>query len=247
MKPLQRPETTLYCTGCDYHEESWRFSAVGGDDVEYRCPKCQSVATLTNNQDKQEIPEMPIKPIVKQSTPVFHPNYIVADFEKATIQILSEADAASSDGDVLLPMLTADQLEKMPKHMARTWEQQLTALCSAIDEGMCPEHPEVAKWLTELFPAPAEVEEAQVFDMDTDGPLEEPEEMDGDVMDFYMRGFDAGVAFCMQQQLLDRALSVMSANRSQPVDHTPAAPISAERKQAILSKLAQTSAARKGK
>lgn len=245
MKTLQRPETELFCSCCDFHDESWKFSATGGDDVEYRCPKCSGLAALTKPTKIEEQNIMGIKPIKPiDQTPNIFPNFIVADFEKATTRIMSEKEAASSDGDVLLPMVTLEQLESMPKHMRRTWEQQYNVLCDAVETGRCPILPEIEQWAASL--SPESTEEAEIVEGDADD-LEDSFEDDEDFAEEFENvsafeaGFQAGVNFCLMEKLFEK----YSINNQPEAETKAPVKMSVEKKQQILAKLS-AAAAQKG-
>lgn len=170
-------------------------------------------------------------------------HYVVADFEKATMQILSDKDAQTADADVLIPMVGADQIDLMPKHLHRTFEQQLSLLVQAIEDGRCPVVPEVEEWLNSIFgteepegPIEGGSEEGKTQDFGDDFP-----EVQGDHAEMYRAGFAAGVQFALTQQLFQTAQNIINV----PNEPNPPVEIPVDRKQALLGALTRQRGARK--
>lgn len=219
MKPVQRPEQTLFCHNpdCGFSDESWRFSAHGGDDVEYTCPKCKHVAGAEALKSIEKTPETGDK---KEKEPMgMRPtrpmmNFIVVDLERRTLKVIPE-DRVKDEGDnvdLLLPMISPQEANGLQRRAARDFDTNLKALVENLQEGTLPYDATIDNWLNsygiQLFEGadeePSEMElgeEGDFEDYDEDEMLESPTMPRFSSAEF-VTGFQTGVSFALSNQHL---------------------------------------------
>lgn len=217
MTPVTRPETQLYCHNpdCGYADESWRFSAFGGDDVTYKCPKCKSTAQMfALKKTAPEVEETIIKKEPEMTRRQM--NFIVVDLENRTLKVIPE-ERVKDEGDnvdLLLPMVTADEASRFQRRAARDFDSNLSQLIEELQEGTLPYDASIDMWLQDLgvniYEAPhndalhgeneSEIELGDEEDFDEDelgfqGPAHGRHmPVDGSV---FVAGFQTGVSFAL--------------------------------------------------
>lgn len=194
MKAIVKPEVMLYCQNpeCGYSDECWRFRAFGGDDVTYKCPKCDTVADL--KAIKAEVLET--KVVEKKETNVEELLFIVGDFGKGSLRIMREhtvQEAGLDDADILIPMVDSVDVDALNPRAKTDFLNSLDVLSEAITEGKLPPLQEVQDWLGDIYDsligAPAQKEVA-IEPQETLSTLDQ-------FQDGFKHGFSAGVTFAM--------------------------------------------------
>ncbi len=192
MKAIVRPETVLHCQNqdCKYSDECWRFKAFGGDDVTYKCPKCDSIAALVaiNKTDEVE----PVEVVDKKDASMEELIFIVGDLTKGTLRVMrgSVVEEAGLDGsDLLIPMIEFKDLEQLNPRAREDFDAQLASLSGALYDGSLPEIPEVMGWLDVFQPAKP---------TDTIDTVEPERKFLGVYERAFESGFQAGINFALK-------------------------------------------------
>lgn len=226
MKPLANPATELFCSNsdCGFKDEGWRFAAFGGDDVEYKCPRCDAVAGLTPPKSTPDVvPEELSEGVAMQQTKetestvsknIFRPDLlcIVVNFgQSIEIRTSEEVFIANEvDGDLIIPMFEPDQLSSLSPNALAKFRKDLEQLVAALDAGDCPEHPEVEAWLASYYkPSANAFEDIE----DVDKFAEGSEVVGLGFADGFVEGFRAGFLACFERDLhRERLLATGSLN-----------------------------------
>lgn len=244
MTPVTRPETRLYCHNpdCGYADESWRFSAFGGDDVTYKCPKCKSTAQMfALKKTAPEVEETVIKKEPEMTRRQM--NFIVVDLENRTLKVIPE-ERVKDEGDnvdLLLPMVTADEASRFQRRAARDFDSNLSQLIENLQEGTLPYDASIDMWLqglgVNIYEAPhnealhgeneSEIElgDEEDFDEDEMLPHRLSMPMDGSV---FTAGFQTGVSFALNNLHLfmpERAIPAPKTKMQEPIEPLPTKPL----------------------
>lgn len=199
MTAVMRPETVLHCTGCEYHDESWRFKAMGGDVVVHSCPRCGAVASLNKPAAVAALPiptQAPKEKIMKSP-------FVVVNYTTHTMQVMDEQTVFNSatdlDADLVMPMLSTEEIGKLPRHVFVTFQNQFSELTAALEAGDAPALPEVVTWIESLGKPSVTLGDAQALAQD-----DQDEEDEGFVaqQEYEQEAMDAAeddAAMCMEE------------------------------------------------
>jgi len=244
MMPVPRPETQLFCHNpdCGYADESWHFSAFGGDDVTYKCPKCKSTAQMFALKKTAPVVE---ETIIKKEPEMTRRqmNFIVVDLENRTLKVIPE-ERVKDEGDnvdLLLPMVTPDEANKFQRRAARDFDSNLSQLVENLQEGTLPYDAAIDAWLQDfgvnIYEAPhnealhgeneSEIElgDEEDFDEDEMLPHRLSMPMDGSV---FTAGFQTGVSFALNNLHLfmpERVTPAPKSEMQEPIEPLPTQPL----------------------
>ena len=196
------PDIKLYCSNpsCNFADESWRFAAFGGEDVTYRCPKCNSIASLS----KATIIDVPkkeeAKTEVKGEEKMEELYFIVADFQKQSLRVMKEStvvDAGLGDSDIVLPMVDP---EDIPVKQREVFSVSFDKLLDALDKGTLPMLPEVEEWIESIVHTPNNVEDVV------------PEKSDQAILfeEGFKAGFSSGVNFALKEKVFFESFKLIN-------------------------------------
>lgn len=233
------PTARLYCQNpsCAHTAEAWCFKAFGEEDVNYVCPRCNTVAgtvavaaapTINN---KSEVPEMrfPNAPVMRPQT-----SFLIVSFDPPSMKIEPESivfsDNADIDADVVIPMLPVAQLSGLPEQPRKQFMSQFRILLEALEEGTCPLLPEVEGWLTEVADfVEAQGEPAEAIEEFPDKFASPSANFDQLFIEGFSHGFQAGVTYALSKafgNLMQRADEVVHEHHTvrHNVEPAPARP-----------------------
>jgi hypothetical protein len=217
MKPVTRPETQLFCHNpdCGYADESWRFGAVGGDDVTYSCPKCKALADVVALKKTEEIPVAETEKSKETVMTRRKMDFIVVDLEKRTLKVIPE-DRVKDEGDdvdLLLPLISPQEVQQLQRRAAKDFDANMNELLNNLEAGTLPYDATIDAWLQQfgisLYESaePPEIVAGDpndlpedFFDEDeelkeiSDLPVQTPRGVDGSA---FVAGFQTGVSFAL--------------------------------------------------